>query len=239
MDSINYSYFSFPKKEKIENEDSLLLPVTFGDSIFFAIADGVGGQKNGYFASNKIINLCKDILQKNEYISLKALFENIWIEYISFIEKNIKYIDAATTLTVCKISRKKLEIGHVGDCRVYTLYNSNIKQITNDHTLKNKLSQLSNEDIDIFDNVITSAFSYKSKYKIDLFNVNIFDKMNIFICSDGVYKTISTDMIHKMLSNSVPGKNPLGALRKELEHNYPGDDCSAIYVNLDGDACLL
>ncbi|MCD7983445.1 MAG: protein phosphatase 2C domain-containing protein [Desulfovibrio sp.] len=156
--------FSLPKKSAISNQDSILSPTEIGDYVVFAIADGVGGAANGDKASSFITRYCSNLMKKSPDISLKALFENLWISFVSYAKRN-GYNEMASTLTFCRVGRNKLEIAHVGDCRVYVKQEKrSIKQVTQDHTAIKDIKVKYNDEIEkYYSNLITSSFSIYEK----------------------------------------------------------------------------
>lgn len=237
--SINYclkkmqsSFFSFPREKNRINEDSIMPPLFCGDDLYFAIADGVGGNSYGEIASVKVIDICKGILENNKFISINALIENIWSLYIDFINNNIKYRNAATTFTVCKVDCKKITIGHIGDCRVYSINKNIMKQLTEDHTIANKLQGKVYKNIHALENILTSSFSYESKYTANVYTYNTNKGDIFFACTDGVYKTITSHDILSCLYSYSDITIGLDKIKSILINSHPKDDYSAICIKI-------
>ncbi|MGV7094502.1 PP2C family protein-serine/threonine phosphatase [Desulfovibrio sp. QI0434] len=230
LNNYQYDYFSIPKQGKKTNEDSLMLPFLHHDGIYFAIADGVGGNGNGDIASKLAIDICKKILSSSIHISMHALLENIWNEYIEYLRPRRKYINAATTLTICKICDQNMTIGHIGDCRVYILKNKHISRITNDHTLSNVINvhELKKYKHN-FDNIITSSLSY-NKYTADVIQRTLQPESIIIICSDGVYKTFSDRTILSFFPDYKKAKDGFENMKKQIKSLTLKDDCTMIFL---------
>ena len=104
------------------------------------LADGVGGQDRGEVASQMA---CKTVpvetfLESKPLASpTQTLFQMFAAANIAVYDENIKHNGTgrmATTLTVSLFRHNEVNIGHVGDCRVYLIQQSRIRRVTNDHS---------------------------------------------------------------------------------------------------------
>ncbi|WP_018652172.1 PP2C family protein-serine/threonine phosphatase [Actinobacillus capsulatus] len=229
---LSTSTFSFPRNSKKVNQDAVLSPVKVGDGYLFAIADGVGGYLGGELASNIAISYLREIMDP------KFLF-NVFKESLNRISKlDSEYKRASTTLTFAYLDDKGLQIGHIGDCRLYIKDGNKLRQKTKDHTSHQKLLDekiYTKKELACMDgkNVITTAISTQ----IDMNYDEIFIPINelkdhnneIFICimSDGSHHDWS---IRPRFSDNTMNNTSrfAAALRKRIEKN-PKDDYSLIY----------
>lgn len=131
--------FSYGKSPQRENQDAILPPVAVEDGYLLAIADGVGSYYGSQYASREAINQLRELVNSNTIADIDKIFYKIKNGVSLLSDTNSNHINAATTLTFCYINPTGMHIGHVGDCRLYVKRNSQLKQITKDHTQHQKL----------------------------------------------------------------------------------------------------
>ena len=102
----------------------------------FAVADGVGGNKAGYYAATLAMvamsesNMPTDL--SSECIESHIIEENQRI--ISLSKTNFRYDRMATTLSGICSDGEKWFLFHVGNTRVYVWAYGTLSQLTEDHT---------------------------------------------------------------------------------------------------------
>jgi len=195
---ISSSYFSLPKNAEKINQDSCLLPLTIGNTITFAIADGLGGYKGGKEASQQVINFIIEEHKNHSYSNLDDLFLNLKKSVMMLSDTNKELVNAATTLTLCFIQGNNLKIGHIGDCRLYVKIKNKLVQFTKDHTQQQMLidqgiftkKQLENS---VIKNVLTTAISKTLTLDYELKEIALNDivdengYINLYLMSDGAH----------------------------------------------------
>ncbi|MFA7613586.1 MAG: hypothetical protein WCY48_05060 [Candidatus Caldatribacteriota bacterium] len=107
-----------------------------------------------------------------------------------------------TTVAAIRFCGPNLIIGNVGDSRVYMINNSQIYQLTRDHSfVQEKLNMgiYTREDAvkDPQKNVLVRSVGFDEELMVDVFNYRI-SKNDIFlICSDGLHGKVSdADILH-------------------------------------------
>lgn len=125
------------------NQDTELVYKPTKNSLFLAVADGMGGVAGGQAASRLVINNAKKVLDEQfknhiEPIQLKEILIKIFYTSQQVIRDKIKekpeLNGMGTTLTCVLILDDKFAWGNLGDSRIYYYSNNNLKQITRDHT---------------------------------------------------------------------------------------------------------
>jgi len=113
------------------------------NSIFLAVADGMGGTAGGEVASKLVLDTAQRILKENfkEEVRpehLKDILRRIFSVSQTDISNKIKEIaeltGMGTTLTCILILDDKFSWGNFGDSRIYWYNNSKLSQISVDHT---------------------------------------------------------------------------------------------------------
>jgi len=236
------SAFSFPKEPARKNEDSILLPRKVGEGFLIAIADGVGSYAGASSASEAAIDYLTTLRSSDleGVISVEEIFEQIKQRVSDLSIQDTSYFEAATTLTFCYAGKKGINIGHVGDCRVYFKHGDKLRQATKDHTQHQKLideglykpselKQMSGK------NTLFSAISKNiNLYFQDLFipyeSISTKDGIvNLFIMSDGAYH--AWELRPRFLESTLEDPNRFAAnLHRRIIRFQPTDDCSLISV---------
>jgi len=142
MKKIDYYSLSFIGRRG-SNQDSCLVTKPSKNSLFLAVADGMGGVAGGQIASKVVIETAQDVLkekfkgevQPNQlketlirifFLSQKAINDKI--------SEDTELNGMGTTLTCVLILDDKYVWGNLGDSRIYWFTKSNLNQITVDHT---------------------------------------------------------------------------------------------------------
>jgi protein phosphatase len=114
--------------------------------------------------------------------------------------------NVATTIDLLYLKGNMAYIAHVGDSRIYHLKNGNLKQLTKDHSLVQKLVDegfLTYKEAENHPekNVVMKAIGKKGFIETDLLKLklNEYDNNKFFICSDGVSSLITNNEIGNLL----------------------------------------
>jgi len=171
------------------NKGEVLLPEQ--DSCFCFVADGVGGNRAGEFASNFVLEKLK-VLSDDNPENLEQLLVHINELLLCESQANIKIKGTATTLTGLVCNDAIFKIIHAGDSQIWLLRNDMFFKITKDHVLAENepnspiISYFGGDgNCLIFDNDITV-------------DETIIDDV-FLICSDGLFKSINIKFIKTIL----------------------------------------
>ena len=233
------SFFSFPKGEERENQDSILPVRKVGDSYIFAVADGVGSYAGAKEASKMAVNYLNQ-LQENQLHNIDDIFNNIRNEIIKIANNNSDFVKAATTLTFGIFNYNGLTIGHIGDCRLYVTEKGKLRQKTKDHTnhqklldekiyTKKELKELPGK------NVINEAITKRFEMNYDTTFIPISDlyrddnnMISFYLMSDGAHQ--HWEHRPRFSLNTISHADSFSAsLRKRIEKN-PTDYYSLVAV---------
>lgn len=192
------------------NEDSVLVCEDLG---LFIVADGMGGHNAGEVASSLAVSIIEDYIRSHiEIESKQELIQNAFLKANRDIYlKSLNDPECRGMGTTCSLvlsEEADVYIGHVGDSRIYYVANESIKQITEDHTLVEKLiknGEITREAAKIHPkrNVITRALGTDSELKVDYLSQRVENGSKILICSDGLTGKINDDEILKMISTNT------------------------------------
>ena len=198
--------------ERSHNEDALFLmhsksegqelPSDYG---LFIIADGMGGHRAGEIASAISVNTVVTHLTEKIFMHLymsNSDKDNQPIQELveeAIEDSNINVVEkvpgGGTTLTAALLLGSHITIGHVGDSRAYICSNDDIKQLTRDHSLVERLCELGQitvEEAAIHPqrNVLYRAIGQGANLEIDISTHSVPSDSTLILCSDGLWGVV-------------------------------------------------
>ena len=170
-------------RKRLTNQDTVYLsdaPIGVLPNLYI-VADGMGGEKAGDYASKSLIGYMLTYIENTMKMPIRAIREAI--EYANenlFAEgsKNPNLEGMGTTVVAACIIDNTLHVFNVGDSRCYILDESGISQITKDHSLVEMLvskGEITRESIEYKANKskITRAVGAEESVLIDSFEVEL------------------------------------------------------------------
>ena len=208
----------------------------------FAVADGMGGHSVGDLASRITVETLPLAYFKIDANSIgERLLGAITAANRAISDKareNPEFADMGTTCSVLALSPYGAFVGHVGDSRVYRVRNSEIQQLTFDHSLQWEMirqGRATAETVDLLHprNVITRCLGPDQNVQIDIegpFHVQKGDRF--VICSDGLTNHVSDAEIGAIAGNLPPTE--ASRLLIDLT-NYRGgsDNVTVVVANVE------
>lgn len=215
MLNLKFGYQSVTGNFRENNEDACVVD---DDGRFFIVADGMGGQAAGEKASE----LATDIVPRKlgQLINFEAddtstVSSNIDeavgeanAEILALSEIDPNYHNMGTTITFIVAVAGKFFVGGIGDSRVYQLRDSELHQLTTDHSLTRALldaGTISEEEAAThrYRNVLYRYLGSKEGGTgAEAKEVEPKSGDRYLLCSDGVTDGIDNDMIQKVLAET-------------------------------------
>ena len=180
------------------NEDSYVV-----EPPLYAIADGMGGAKAGEVASQLALETIVDLRRSGD----TALEDDVrQANRIVFArsEEDPKFAGMGTTLTAVLASAEALHLVHVGDSRAYLLREGRLRQLTQDHTLVDRMveaGEISRDEADVHPqrNVLIRSLGTEPKIDVDAQDVGLLEGDRVLICSDGLTDMVTEDQLVAIL----------------------------------------
>ena len=238
---MKYSYITDPGKVRERNEDSVII-LKNGDEYLLAVADGMGGHKNGEIASSIAMTHLASRFKEISSVGNKDDAVN-WIQS-TISEANAliyKYVamhpeseGMGTTMVLSVLTPTFLLIGNIGDSSGYVVKNNKLHKITVDHTLVNllvKSGELTEEEAKNHPrkNVLMRALGASNNVEMDIFNVEL-GVQGIFLCSDGLTNMLDDDQIMKVLNEESTIEEKLEKLVFKANNRGGSDNISIAYL---------
>ena len=185
-------------KVRERNEDSFL-----AEPPIFAVADGMGGHRGGAVASELALEKVEELSRAGK-ASLddmvrsanRAVFER------SMADRAVTGM--GTTLTAATVDEDGVHLAHVGDSRAYLLRAGALRQLTEDHTLVNRMvkaGEITREEADVHPhrNVLTRVIGTEPDVDVDVDDIAVIDGDRVILCSDGLTGMVTEPQIQAIL----------------------------------------
>lgn len=238
-----YSYITDPGKVRQRNEDSVNIVTNVTGEVLLAVADGMGGHKNGEVASSIALNHMATRFKEISSVGNKEDAIN-WISdtvkeanalIYKYVANHKESAGMGTTMVLAVLTKSFLLIGNIGDSAGYVMKNGKLHKVTIDHTLVNllvKSGEISEEDAKNHPkkNVLMKALGASVDVEMDIFNVEL-GVDGIFLCSDGLTNMLDDNSIEKVLNSSGTIDEKLEKLVFKANNRGGSDNISIAYLN--------
>ena len=195
-------------KRRSSNEDSFGV---FKDLNLAIVADGMGGHAAGEVASRLAVETVhQSILQNSHEDPQERLDKALQKANTHILETGKKDPDMSgmgTTIVAFLLSGKSVHIGYAGDSRAYLYRGSELKQITEDHSLvrdyiRKGLMTPEEAKKNPLKHVITRALGTHETIQIDQLSILPEGDDIFLLCSDGLSNMVSLEELHQALASS-------------------------------------
>lgn len=180
----------------------------------FALADGVGGQRQGEVASRAAVEeILGGFRRAQPMESHSALLSSL----VQAANARICETEAlagpagagmSSTVVVCALRFDRATIAHVGDSRCYLIRNRKPRVITNDHTVANeqfRLGLLSKQEAQSAPtrHVLSRSLGSGLFVKVEIDEVQLLPNDVLLQCSDGLHGALTDEEIAPTVSGNV------------------------------------
>lgn len=187
-----------------------------GTSVLIAVADGLGGHAGGAIASRATIgSISTFVKQQIERGQLNETpHREIFTEAVQACHREVSQMglsqpgleEMASTLTAGWIARDYLYVIHVGDSRAYLLRRGDLRQLTTDHTLANRIAQGLSDEVDKemysrWSNVLWNTIGgSKQSPDAEITVQELIPGDQILFCTDGLSNSLDEQDIQRLLT---------------------------------------
>jgi len=204
----------------------------------FAVADGLGGHAAGEVASAAVI---ESLRSHDAELAQEAMLEVLGravAEANSQVARRVAEDPArwgmGTTLTAMLFSGDHAALAHIGDSRAFRLRDGQLRQITEDHTVGNLVS-----DAGSLAPVLTRYLDGRPDRSADLSVRDLRAGDLYLLCSDGLSPVVSTGQIRDVLVSAADPAEAVRHLVALAEEAGGPDNVTIIVVDVRaGDADL-
>lgn len=230
-------------RKRLTNQDTVYLsdaPIGVLPNLYI-VADGMGGEKAGDYASKSLIGYMLTYIENTMKTPIRAIREAI--EYANenlFAEgsKNPNLEGMGTTVVAACIIDNTLHVFNVGDSRCYILDERGISQITKDHSLVEMLvskGEITRESIEYKANKskITRAVGAEESVLIDSFEVELLGNEYVLLCSDGLTNMVEDEKIYNIVSSGAGVRASAKRLIEEANLSGGSDNISILLIDMN------
>ena len=172
------------------------------------VADGMGGYTGGEYASTMVVDTIVDVIERADIITVDVLREAVLEANRMVFEKSQSYKELegmGTTAVVAYVKEDTLLWAHVGDSRLYIYGDSQLRRMTNDHSMVQELVNAGTiTEAEVIHhpkrNMLTRAIGVYDTVEVDTGMVEVHEGERILLCSDGLSGYIEESRIEEILS---------------------------------------
>ncbi len=214
------------------NEDSYMV-----EEPLFAVADGMGGHKGGAVASSMALETLREVLRE-EMVAPANLIEEIKAANQRVLERgeaDRELRGMGTTLTALLAEEGKAHIAHIGDSRAYLLRDGSLKQLTEDHTLVQRMvmeGKLLPEEAERHPqrSILTRALGVDEEIEPDTLTLDpVMPGDRLLLCTDGLTGMVDAEGIEDVLQ-SEPDPQRAAETLVDQANAAGGDDNITVLV---------
>lgn len=224
-------------KVRSTNQDAYHIGSFSPDAAWSVVCDGMGGANAGNVASLVAVGAISANMDRNydpnkPNSSIHNLITTAIINANALVyQKSKQSPDLAgmgTTAVLTVIKNDMAYIAHVGDSRAYHIKNTEIKQITKDHTMVQYLienGEITPEEAKDHPkkHLITRAVGVEEGVSVDYNEFEIEKKDKVLICSDGLTNLVNEQEILSVVSENSSLSDAVDAL-VSLANERGGND---------------
>jgi len=199
----------------------------------FALADGVGGQRQGEVASRAAIT---EVLGGFRRTGGRPMHKDVLADLVRAANARICETEAlagaagagmSSTIVVCALRFDRATVAHVGDSRCYLVRGGKARLLTRDHTVaaeQVRMGLLSAQEAAEAEtrHVLSRSLGSGLFVNVEVDELLIQAEDVLLLCSDGLYGALSDSELARQLA----GKPDLAVAAKELIHRANEEDGS-------------
>jgi protein phosphatase len=215
------------------NEDSYLI-----EPPLYAVADGMGGARGGEVASHLALDTIEELhLAHKGTLAEQVRQANRVVFARSSTDRTVAGM--GTTLTAATVDGDAVHLVHVGDSRAYLLRAGALRQLTDDHTLVNRMlkaGEISSEEAAQHPhrNVLTRVVGTDPEVQVDEDDVGLLDGDRLLLCSDGLTDMLTESQIRAILETTPEPQEAADRLVRAANRAGGIDNITVIVIDAHG-----
>jgi protein phosphatase len=223
------------------NEDGFLT-----QEPLFAVADGMGGHRGGAVASRVALEILSQMegdsmTGDGAATGLTDMVNQANDAVLERASEEPRLSGMGTTLTAVVVQPGKIHLAHVGDSRAYLLREGKLRQLTEDHSLVQRMvkeGKLTPQEAEVHPHrsVLTRALGVEPELLVDRETVEVRPADRILLCSDGLTTMIPEEEIQRIVAEHDDPQRAADALVAAANAAGGVDNVTAVILFvLDGE----
>lgn len=207
------------------NEDAALIVTAAQDGDgalppfgLFVLADGMGGHRSGEVASSLAVRAAAHYVMRQFYLPALAsqdhdtyqpALNEVLVEAVRTANRSVSdhVPGGGTTLTCALVIGSRVYIAHVGDSRAYVVAQQGLTQITQDHSLVDRLVEMGQLTPDEAanhpqKNVLYRAVGQSGVLEVDTYMRALSVGERLLLCSDGLWGIVHEAEMTRIVTES-------------------------------------
>ena len=218
---IEYTTFSEIGKRRANQDVCRVIEMPEHNRALMLVCDGMGGHSMGDVAAETVCNAVCDYWKTHPDCgdSVQKVIEACTQASDALYKRSrvVRPIEMGTTLVMASVEGNKVTIAHCGDSRCYLLRDGAVVYQTQDHADPHWGSEV----------VTKCFFSMDSEVAVpDIAQFEVKSGDRIFLCSDGVYKSMAPQILTARLQDDKPLDEVVDVIKflceKYSKDNYTG-----------------
>jgi protein phosphatase len=208
---------------------------------FFIVADGMGGHAGGQEASQIATkqteayldehwdsDIASDVLLEE---ALKQANQGILEDQYNHPERG----DMGTTAVIVMFRQDQPWYAHIGDSRLYRLRDSQLEQISEDHTWVAralKVGDISPEQAKVhpWRHVLFQCLGRKDLHQMDIYPLDVRAGDRLLMCSDGLTEEVPDELISEVLQSSETCEEAVTQLVEAAKKAGGSDNITVVII---------
>jgi type VI secretion system protein ImpM len=216
-------------RKRSVNQDAFLERAEIG---LWAVADGLGGHKDGDIASRMVCDTLSDFEPAPDFdTTVDAVRERLEAVNDHLLRASAQSLlgdRCGSTVVVLLVRHRDLAILWAGDSRVYRLRASKLQQMTQDHSASMSPVGLQQS------NIVTRAIGVAANLEVDVCRDTLNAGDRFLLCSDGLTRTVSDFQIQALMEHKDPAAAVQALIKTSLDAGAP-DNVTAVMVEIQSD----
>jgi protein phosphatase len=215
---INYAGLTDRGRRRKFNEDNWYADLDQG---LFIVSDGMGGHAGGELASTMVVEQLPQLFRQrientanisdpNTIVGLVLTLADLNERFHETTQKNATLRGMGATLALTIIRESQALIAHLGDSRVYLLRDGNLKRLTRDHSVVQKLidaGKIKPEEAAKHParGQITRCMGMPGIPHPEIHIIDLVPSDRLLLCTDGLTRMLPEEHIGRvMMDNPIP-----------------------------------
>jgi protein phosphatase len=216
------------------NEDSYL-----AEEPLFAVADGMGGHKGGEVASQLALETLEASFGRTT-LSLAEQVRDANNAVFARSQRERELSGMGTTLTAVAIDGGEARVAHVGDSRAYLLRAGDLRQLTEDHTLVQRMVRsgeitAAEAEVHPHRSVLTRALGTEPDVTVDEDTIPLVDGDRLLLCSDGLTGMVTEEQIVAILTATPDPQDAATRLVRAANRAGGVDNITVVVLDVEGE----
>jgi len=223
------------------NEDTCLVN---NEDSYFLVADGMGGAAAGETASALFRDTVVELFSITPTHSLTndsvnelivKCFDSAHARILSHVDQQPAHKGMGCTAELLVYQNSHIIVGHVGDSRTYRLRDSELVQLTTDHSFVQKQADLGlitkeQAQTHAMKNLILRAVGSGEKLEVDIIGSDVKQGDLFLLCTDGLSSMVTKRQLSEILSYDMVPEIKATMLIDQANYNGGKDNISVVLI---------